>query len=129
MLNFLLRNIPSFASKNCPLRDLLKDEILLWEQHHETSLKEIKHTIVSNLAYFNKINDVIQLEVNASKHGLWPRISSGGNIFGHVSRSLNKSEQNYSQLEKELFAIVCGVKHFHRYIYGQRIDVITDDTT
>ncbi|KAK2705699.1 hypothetical protein QYM36_015916 [Artemia franciscana] len=44
----------------------------------------------------------LELEVDASKHGLGAGISMNGKVFTYISRSLSKSEQNYSQLEKEL---------------------------
>ena len=55
------------------------------------------------------------------KHGQGARISSSGDIFGHALRYLSKPEQNYSQLEKELFAIVFRVKHFHHYMAGGKM--------
>jgi hypothetical protein len=44
----------------------------------------------------------------------------------YASRSLNKTEQMYSQLEKELYAIVSGCKHFHHYLYGRKVIATTD---
>ena len=41
-------------------------------------------------------------------------------------RTCSKPEQNYSQLEKELFAIVYGCCHYHHYLYGRKVQVITD---
>jgi hypothetical protein len=68
----------------------------------------------------------LELKVDASKHGLGARISASGKVFAYASRSLSKSEQNYSQLEKELFAIVYGCRHYHHYLYGRKVQVITD---
>jgi hypothetical protein len=36
----------------------------------------------------------------------------------YASRTLNKSEKNYAQIEKEMLAIVFGCTRFHDYIYG-----------
>ncbi|KRT85166.1 hypothetical protein AMK59_2611, partial [Oryctes borbonicus] len=39
---------------------------------------------------------------------------------------LSKSEQNYSQLDKETLSLIFGVKKFHSYIYGREFELITD---
>ena len=36
-----------------------------------------------------------------------------------ASRMLSKSEQNYMQLEKEVLALIFGVKQFHQYLYAR----------
>ncbi|KAK2717700.1 hypothetical protein QYM36_006471 [Artemia franciscana] len=120
MLNFLSKYIPNLSSKNKPLRDLTKATNFRWETDHEASMKEIKSCISENLAFFDHKCKVAELKVDASKHGLGAELSSNGKIVGFASRALSTAEQNYSQLEKELYAIVFGCKHFHHYIYGRK---------
>jgi hypothetical protein len=43
-----------------------------------------------------------------------------------ASRSFNKGEKYYSTVEKELAAIVRGIKHFRVYLYGRRFKVVSD---
>ncbi|KAK2724744.1 hypothetical protein QYM36_001288, partial [Artemia franciscana] len=108
MLNFLSKYIPNLSSKNKPLRDLTKATDFRWETDHEASMKEIKSCISENLAFFDHKCKVVELKVDASKHGLGAELSSNGKIVGFASRALSTTEQNYSQLEKELYAIVPG---------------------
>ena len=42
-----------------------------------------------------------------------------GHPIAYASRSLNKSEQNYAQIEKEMTAIVFEATKFHEYIYAK----------
>ena len=43
-----------------------------------------------------------------------------------ASRSLIKSERKYSQLDKEDFAIIFGMKKFHQYVYRRLFTLKTD---
>ena len=126
MLNFLSKYIPDLSSKNKPLRDLTKATEFKWEAVHKSSMEEIKRSISDSLSFFEHDCKTLDLKVDASKHGLGAELSLKGKIFGFASRALSKTEQNYSQMEKELYAIVFGCKHFHHYIYGRKVFVTTD---
>lgn len=43
-----------------------------------------------------------------------------------VSRTLTKSERNYSQIEKEALSLVWGIKRFHKYVYARSFTLVTD---
>jgi len=47
-------------------------------------------------------------------------------IIAYTSRLLNKTEQNYSTIEIELFAIVYSVQFCWPYIYARKLTLITD---
>jgi len=46
--------------------------------------------------------------------------------MAYFSRTLNKAEQNYSTTEKELCAIIWGVKQFRPFLLSQEFNIITD---
>ena len=49
-----------------------------------------------------------------------------GRPVAFASRALTEAEQNYIQIEKEMFAICFACHKFHQYIYGKSIDVHSD---
>ncbi|KAK2719307.1 hypothetical protein QYM36_004954 [Artemia franciscana] len=126
MLNYLAKYIPNLSTQNKTLHDLSKATEFKWAKEHDEALQNIKHSTVSNLAYFDHSCKSIDLTVDTSSHGLGAYISSNGNVVAYASHSLSKAEQKYSQLEKELYAIVFGCKYFHHFIYGRHVKVTTD---
>ena len=44
----------------------------------------------------------------------------------YASKKLSSAERNYSTIEKECPAIVCGIKRFHLYLYGVPLVLQTD---
>ena len=44
----------------------------------------------------------------------------------YACRALTSAEQRYSQIEKELLALVFGLEHNHYYTYGRRVTLWTD---
>lgn len=46
--------------------------------------------------------------------------------IAYASRALNRVEINYNTTEKELCAIVWGVKQFRPYLFGQKFNIVTD---
>ena len=49
-----------------------------------------------------------------------------GQPVSYSSRALTASEKNYSQIEKELLAQVCGVERNHHFVYSRRVVLWSD---
>ncbi|KAK2727616.1 hypothetical protein QYM36_008187 [Artemia franciscana] len=129
MLNYLSRYIPNLSFQNEPLRTLSKQHKFVWEEVHDNAFDTIKKSICSTISPFNPSVGNLELQVDASKSGLGAVLIQNENIISFSSRSLNTTEQKYSQIEKELYAIVFGIRHFHQYLYGHSFVVVTDHKT
>ena len=68
----------------------------------------------------------MQLSVDASSKGLGTVLLQDQKPVAYASRALTTVQQGYSQIEKELLAIVYGCQKFHQYIYGREVEVETD---
>lgn len=47
--------------------------------------------------------------------------------IAYTANALTKSQKNYSQLEKEAFAIMVASKKFHQYIWGNKDVIVESD--
>lgn len=84
----------------------------------------------SVLVPFNP-NVSVQLACDASPVGI-------AGVLSHIvngqdkpilfaSGSLTSADKNYSQLDREVLAIVFAVNHFFQYLFGRKFKLITDN--
>jgi transposase InsO family protein len=70
------------------------------------------------------------LDTDASNVGigavLAQEVDGSERVIAYYSRSLSKAERNYCVTRRELLAMVDAIKHFHKYLYGQRFVLRTD---
>lgn len=121
--------VPNLSDKTHILRELLKKDIEWhWSEHHTNSFNMIKQCLISPpvLQYYS-LDKSVTLSVDASKHGLGACLLQDGLPVCYASKSLNKTEQAYAQIEKELFACVFACEKFYTYIYGRSDITIETD--
>ena len=96
------------------------------------SLQALKYTLASsNLSVHYNPKLEVQLAVDASPVGLGAVIShitadGTERPIAYASRSLTKSERNYSIIEKEALAIIFGIRKFQKFLYGCRFTHLRD---
>ncbi|KAK2716990.1 hypothetical protein QYM36_007210 [Artemia franciscana] len=82
-----------------------------------------KQTLKYNYTKEAKEIDVI---TDTSQNCLGAQLKADGTTIAFSSRSLGKTEQRYSQMEKEMLAITFACKRFHRYLFRRKTCVTTD---
>ena len=80
------------------------------------------------LAYprFDEDAGTFVLQADASAIGLGAVLEQDGHVIAYASRSLNKSEQQYSVIQKECLAVVYALKQFQHYLLGCSFKITTD---
>ncbi|XP_046692710.1 uncharacterized protein K02A2.6-like [Silurus meridionalis] len=133
LLNYYGRFIPNIATLLKPLHKLLCHENnWKWTSECQESFRKAKETLLGSnaLTHFDPALP-IQLACDASPYGVGAVLShimpnSRDRPIAFASRSLNKAETNYAQIEREALIIVFGVRKFYQYIFGRKFTLLTD---
>lgn len=102
----------------------------VWSDEREKSFQILKKLLISPpvLQYpdFSNKNEFI-LQTDASGIAVGAVLCNKDmRPIAYASRPLNKAERNYQTIEKELVAIVWGIKYFRPYLFGKNFTIMTD---
>lgn len=132
LAGYYRRFLNDFSRIAKPLTVLLKkDEPFIWLEEQEKAFVTLRDNLCTEpLLQHPDFTEPFVLTTDASGYAVGG-ILSQGNIgkdkpIAYASRLLNKAEQNYSTIEKELLAIVYCVHHFRPYLYGNKFTLVTD---
>ena len=64
--------------------------------------------------------------MDASNISVGATLIQDGKVIEYHSQALTSTQQCYSNIEREAYAVVNGVEHFHHYIFGKPFQVYTD---
>ena len=133
LINYYAKFLPNLSHFCRPFYNLLqKDHKFEWSEECKRNFDEIKATLSNApvLCHYDQ-NLELGLACDASSVGI-------GAVLFHIfpdgtekpiyyaSKTLSKTEKNYSQIEKEGLAIIFGVKKFHQFIFGRKFYLYTD---
>ena len=128
MVNFVAKFMPNLSVVLQPLHDLLKKDVpFTWTTNQEKAFQRIK-TMLSQapvLAFYDP-QKKLTVENDACEYGLGSVLMQGGQPIAYASRSLSETEARYSQIEREMLAVVYGLEKFHHYTYAREVEVVTD---
>ena len=134
LCNYYSRFINSFSTKMAPLYSLLKkNNIFRWDSHHQNCFDSIKSLFKNAdvLKIFDSNKETL-LETDSSSYGVAAVLMQRDNHNGmwtpveFASRSLNSSEKNYSNLEREALSVIFGITKFRKYLLGMPFIIHND---
>ena len=133
MVNYYHKWLNNIAHIAKPLYSLLQEKNpFKWNSACDEAFSKIKEMVASDKVLIRyDPNLPVRLACDASPYGIGAvlsHVTSNGDErpIAYASRTLNKAEENYSQLDKEALAIVWAVKKFFHYLCGRKFTLITD---
>ena len=128
MVNYLEKLSPVLFKLSEPLRRLCKSGVKwAWESEQQNALEAIKQVITTLpvLTYFDKTKKHT-IQCDASKKGPGAVLLQESKPVMYMSRALTETEQRYSNIERELLAIVFALKRLNHYTFGRTITMQSD---
>jgi hypothetical protein len=132
LAGYYRRFVPQFSKIANPLHKLLKkDAKFVWGEEQEIAFHSLKQKLTSEpVLQYPDFTKEFLLTTDASNEGAGAILSQGpigkDLPIAYASRSFCKAEKNYSTVEKELAAIVWGIRYFRPYLYGTRFKIVSD---
>ena len=128
MVNYLRKFSTVLCELSEPLRRLCKSGVK-WalESEQQNAFEAIKQVITTLpvLTYFDKTKKHT-IQYHASKKGLGAVLLQESKPVMYMSRAVTETEQKYSDIERELLAIVFALERLNHYTFGSTITVQSD---
>ena len=123
--NFYWKFIPGFSTLVAPLNALLKkDTMFQWTEETQRSFDSLKQKLTSSpVLTMPDQTRPFQIECDASKYAsgaVLTQQDNNGNRHpvAFLSKTFNKTEQNYEIYDRELLAIIRALEEWQHYIQG-----------
>ena len=132
ILGYYRKFIRDFAKIAKPLTNALrKDASITHSKEFVEAFEKCKSILSSNdILQYPDFSKKFVLTTDASNYAIGAVLSQGpigsDKPIAFASRTLNKSEEKYSAIEKELLAVVWACKYFRPYLYGTEFTLYTD---
>lgn len=127
------RFVEQFSEIAEPLTRLTRDDVqFTWTEEQQCALKELQGRLQSApvLAHFDELAGT-EIHTDASNVGFGAVLVQWQDrvkrVITYASRSLSKTEKNYSTTEKECLAIIWATINFRPYLNGRPFKVVIDN--
>jgi hypothetical protein len=132
-VQFYAKFLPNLATIAEPLHRLTKKNTSWkWGDEEQQAFQKMKELLSTEevLVHYDPTLP-LGLSCDASSVGvgavLFHRFPDGSERpIANASKTLTKSQRNYSQIQKEALAIVYGLRKFYQFLYGRQFILVTD---
>lgn len=134
LINYYGRFLSNLSTILYPINQLLKDTVSFdWSKECQHAFNTVKQMIASDLvlAHYDP-REILVLATDASPVGV-------GAVLSHIykdgverpiqfaSQTLSPTQQRYSQIDREAYAIIFGIRKFYQYVFGRKFILVTDN--
>ena len=130
LVTYMGNFVPYLYHHTEPLRALLKqDAIFHWDQMENDSFQKIKDFIAKTasqlLRYYDRTKPVV-VKTDVSHRGLGACLLQEGQPIAFANKSHTDTETRYTNIKRELLAIVFACQQFNMYVLGRPFTVESD---
>ena len=133
-VNYYSKFIPNMADIAKHLyKPIEKNTIWEWKNECDNSFRALKQRLSeSSVLGIYDPDLLLKVDCDTSKYGLGAVLShkypdGTEKPIAYASRTLNKNEINYSQVDKEGASIIFALKKFNQYLLGNNFTLTTDN--
>ncbi|GFU90368.1 retrovirus-related Pol polyprotein from transposon 17.6 [Trichonephila clavipes] len=134
LCNYYREYIPKYSELVYPLTELIKKRVpdsIPWTEKHDSSFHLLKKALVEAPSLYSPVPDKpYTIHSDASQIGIAACLSQkcGDKCYpiAYASQKLSKTQQSWSTIEREAFAIVWSLKKFEVWVFGTEIEFYTD---
>ena len=128
LVNYFGRMIPNFASKLQPINELRqKDKCFEWTAECQQAFETIVNELSSKpLVQPYSLAKEVTITTDASERAIGAVLTQEGHPVIYISKTLTAAEQNYSNIEREAYAIVYTVTRLRQFLLGRKFSIVTD---
>lgn len=134
LVQYYGRFIRNLSTVLHPLNYQTKEAVTFqWNTECQKSFQEVKRLMASNevLAHYDPTLPLI-LATDASPYGVGAVLShrypdNTERPIQYASQTLSDVQRRYSQIDREAYAVVFGIKKFYQYVYGRKFILVTDN--
>ncbi|GFS84133.1 retrovirus-related Pol polyprotein from transposon 17.6 [Trichonephila clavipes] len=134
LCNYYREYIPKYSELVYPLTELTKKRVpdsIPWTEKHDSSFHLLKKALVEAPSLYSPVPDKLYaIHSDASQIGIAACLSQkcGDKCYpiAYASQKLSKTQQSWSTIEREAFAIVWSLKKFEVWVFGTEIEFYTD---
>ena len=128
LVTYFGRMIPKYAEKLKPINALRAKNVQFnWTPECQSAFDNLVKELSSNpVIKPYDLNKEASLTTDASEKTIGGVLTQEGHPVIYVSRTLNDSEKNYSNIEREALAVVFCVTRLKQFLSGRHFTIITD---